>query len=154
MTRRVIISSFGPELLNALVKGSHEKVEFSVPTYKAAFSFRTRAYALRKAMISQKHPLGSVVALTRITLKWDPKAPVILNSKNVPRPEDTSIPTTVTLQPNDSEFHDILVAAGVEMKDLSWDPLEEGLPPPRGGVMPDDIKSILDKYKPEDEKKS
>jgi hypothetical protein len=129
MPRRAYIESYGPELLQALLKGSRTTVKLTT-TYRRGVVFRRRLNELRSVMREQKHPLAPVVARAKVELEYGRRAgrahvPERQSSRNVRYPVDPNVPAVITIKPHDSEFRDQLIAAGVPSGDLTSDPLEE-----------------------------
>lgn len=143
--RRRPIESFGSNLLDTLIKGSREEVKVIGP-YRKAVKFRQRLYQLRAVMRDTKHPLYRNVASAYISITWESTVEEVVSSKNVKHPRDIEAEVTVTIQPQDSQFRDMLLKAGMKEADLQSDPLdpnattEDG--PPEGQQV-SDLDAIL-----------
>lgn len=89
-------SSFDSSLIDALRSGSREPVTLEFETAKQATKFRHRIHGLRAAMRRESHP------------DWEQlyRAGVYI---------DVTDPKKVIIRPRDSEFHDVLKAAGVKL---------------------------------------
>lgn len=119
MTRSVKpVESFGPELLSALLSGAKEKIEVPLP-WKAAVRFRQRIQQLRHSMRATSHSQYPLASQARVSISWDDKVVTKKSSRGVKWPGDPLTPCIVTIAPADSEFTDVLKAAGVEVKPLS-----------------------------------
>lgn len=119
MTRprsRYPVSSFGPELMAVLLKGAREEVRIPCRDAKQAQHLQARIHALRGAMNREKHPQYELSTRARTARDWkigeDGKA------------KDFAL----IIRPNDSQFADIIKAAGIEVTD-ERDLLEETAPP-------------------------
>lgn len=117
------VSSYGPELMAALVKANREVVTLDFPNRRIAAKFQLRINQLRAAMRSENHRDYPLAARVVCSLLWGDRAA---------KPED---PTgekfaRIVLKPRDSEFTEILTNAGVKLDALKEDPL---LPPSVGG---------------------
>lgn len=88
------VSSFGPELLEALRRGSNGRCEYDFESYQVAFKFLSRINALRAAMRREKHPLWEAVL----------RAGVRINKKENP--------CRVIIEPRDAEFRSALAKLG------------------------------------------
>lgn len=115
------IESFGPELMALLLKGALGEVRVKM-TYKRAVLLRRRIYQLRHAMREANDPNYTLAARAKLSILWGEKAglapsqsPDIHNSKNVPRPADTSCDAIFVVAPHDSEFTKALQDAGVKI---------------------------------------
>lgn len=106
------VESFGPEILSALMRGATEGLEFRT-SYATAIRFRLRVHQLRESMRRSGHEKYELVCRVRVSIKWPNETPVTkLGRHNVP--DDRSVECIVTLSPNDSEFSELLQAAGVD----------------------------------------
>lgn len=127
--RIYLVSSFGPEIMQALLRGAKER--FEVPlTYRMAVQFSQRINRLRRAMREEAHPQYGLVAKTKITIVWGKRAgyPEVeekASSQNVKTPRDIDSPAKLIIQPHDKEFSAALIAAGIRVDDLRIDPLDE-----------------------------
>lgn len=112
------ISSFGNEILSALLAGSLKEVRIAL-TYREAVSMRQRLYQLRQRMREEDHEAALAVARCFITIEWSKGTKVMRNSKNVEFPSDRSTPSTLILRPQDSQFAKALNQAGVVSNELT-----------------------------------
>jgi hypothetical protein len=103
------VSSFGPELLAALLRGGESRLEIKLSSFDLAFSLRQRFYALRKSMRNETHPQTSLAY----------RCSIALPSKEQ---DGTSI---LTLRPRDDEFASALRDAGISAPKLDGNPLNE-----------------------------
>ena len=108
-----LVESFGPELLAAILKGATAPFTLEM-SYKFGVRFRQRIHQLREAMRVAKHEKYSLVARTRVSIEWPDGCQVIKTGRHVV-PVDRNVKCKVTIQPNDTEFGDILIAAGIEL---------------------------------------
>src|SRR5882672_7220953 len=130
------LESFGPQITQLLIEGSQRKIVVEEGlTYASAIRLQLRIQSLRKQMRIQAHPMWKVVAKAKVSVLWGAKAgfaPVEMkhNSRNYPFTKDNTVPAKVIVQPRDGEFSSALTAAGVAIKDLAADPLEDLAAPP------------------------
>lgn len=120
------VSSFGPELLSALLRGGQKELRIPVPNFQTAFALRQRFYSLRKSMKAEGHPQLSIATRACIPL------PLELRDK-------TAI---LVIRPHDDEFGSLLRAAGVTTEDLEQNPLDS-LDQMEGSPSPSWLDSIL-----------
>lgn len=118
------VSSFGPELQNALRAGANAELRLNFDDPKMAIRFIARINALRAAMRREKHPDTDRLY----------RAGVSISREN---------PKCVIIAPKDSEFRDILRTAGV--KDVLPSPSvnEIEVATPRPGVVDDPAATFL-----------
>lgn len=106
-------SSFGPELLALLKKGSTEVVTLSFSLGKDAIRLRHRIHQLRAAMRRDHHPDWQQVY----------RAQVVLEGPHVkPGVPDPNKPQKLIVSPRDSEYTQVLKDAGVEV--LAQNPVD------------------------------
>jgi hypothetical protein len=118
------VSSFGPELLAALLRGGEKPLEVRLPSFETAFALRQRFYALRKSMKVENHHQTSIAYRCSIALPS--------------RQSDGS--AILTLRPKDAEFSSALRSAGIDLPTLDSSPLNEI----EESTMPESVlKSIL-----------
>lgn len=117
------VSSFGPELLNALIEGSKRRLEVKDVTYREAVKFRQRCHQLRHRMRIEGHQLAEIVAKTRLSIVWDKAIVETLytSKKRVGYPKDPEAKVTLVIEPHDSEFRDALAAAGITIRPITDD---------------------------------
>lgn len=143
------IESFGPEIMQALLKGAREEIFIELPSYRSGVYFLSRIHHLRKRMQEESHEAYGVVSKARCTLLWGERAGYekveeVTNSQNSPRPKSKDVPVKIRIAPHDAEFAAALKKAGVEVLK------EEAAPttaPSTSG-----LTSILDDYLPEGER--
>ena len=109
------VSSFGPELFAALIHGAKTQLVLRMP-WKKAIRLRLRAQQLREAMRLADHPQYALVSLAQIGIELDPGTSFDLSGRNK-IPHDRSVEVTFTISPKDSEFAELLQAAGVQIPD-------------------------------------
>lgn len=111
---RYPVSSFGPELLATLLKGATERVEIPCPSMRVMMALQMRLQMLRGAMGRENHEQYPLVTRARTSRTWD--------KESDPKGDRTSV---LVIQPNDSQFNDILTKAGVTVTVDHRDLLEE-----------------------------
>lgn len=110
------IESFGPELFNALIQGSKQRFEIPNIPYREAVKFRQRCHQLRHRMRIDNHTLANVASRTRFSIEWDhSKVHTLFTKKRVPYPKSADALVTLVIEPHDSEFRDLLKAAGIDI---------------------------------------
>lgn len=121
------VISFGPELFEALIKGSKERVEIGPMPYRVALKLQYRINHLRAAMQTETHEHATLVLRARTSIVWPEDTPVSVSRNRVKTPIDRNTPCTVIIEPHDSEFGTLLKAAGIapNLTELSSDPLDE-----------------------------
>lgn len=124
------VASFGPEMMQALLRGARERYEVGPLPYSKAVNFRQRMNRLRIAMRNESHPHYATVARVSCAIVWGPKAglPPIeeaTSSRNVKYPRNSDDPAKLIIQPHDKEFNDVLVASGISAETMQNDPLDE-----------------------------
>jgi hypothetical protein len=95
------VSSFGPELLAALVKGGASPLELVCIDSKVATKLVQRLYTLRKRMREENHPQADLAQRAKVS-----------NQKGGKRLN------VITISPHDWEFKDILAKAGIQTAEL------------------------------------
>lgn len=117
------VSSFGPELQNALRAGANEKIILVFDTPQLAVRFAARINALRSAMRREKHRDTDQLY----------RAGVSIPKEN---------PCSVVIAPKDSEFRTALKAAGLDSAPL---PIERvmDVPTPQPGTEHDPANNFL-----------
>jgi hypothetical protein len=111
------LTSFGPELMAVLIKGSRETVVLSFDDVKKARGLQARLHTLRARMRDANHPQYSIVTRARTSLKWGREAGFLS--------ERDKNKATLTIYPHDSQYREVLERAGFTNEDLVVDPLEE-----------------------------
>lgn len=123
------VSSFGPEVMAALLRGAREKFLIGPLPYRTAISFHMRIHSLRRAMGLEQHPHFGLVSRAKIKIIWGADAGLAAieektNERGVRRPTDTNAPVMLLIEPHDKDFTTYLVAAGISMDELKEDPLD------------------------------
>ena len=129
---RYPVSSFGPELMAILLKGSRERVEIPCPDQRTMRHLQMRLQMLRGAMGREKHPQYTLVTRARTSRTWD--AAVGVNERCV-----------LVVQPNDSQFAPALKSAGIAVTDNERDILDNVPESPTG---PPTVPDIIDDVTP------
>lgn len=114
------VDSFGPEIFNALVEGTHRKVSIKL-TYRDAIKLRTRIHRLRAQMGEQNHQLYGLVMKAELKIEIPSGTPTKLSYRNVRSPQDPSAEVTLVILPRDSDFKEAILAAGVQVPTLTDD---------------------------------
>lgn len=118
------VSSFGPELQNALRAGSNEELRLVFDTPQMAIRFSARINALRAAMRREKHPDTDRLYRAGVSISRE-------NDK------------CVVIAPKDSEFRDVLREAGIRGTPPSPHVTKLEIPTPRPGVEHDPANDFL-----------
>lgn len=121
------VISFGPELFEALIRGSKERVEIGPMPYRVALKLQYRINHLRAAMQTETHEHATLVLRARTSITWSSDTPISVSRNRVRVPIDRNAPCVVIVEPHDSEFGDLLRNAGIapEVVELSSDPLAD-----------------------------
>src|SRR5687767_15058970 len=116
------VSSFGPELMAALIRGAKDTFQITMP-YRLAVQFARRVHSLRASMLAENHPAYAMVKRTKVRIAWGesvglPAIPTWKNDRGAEYPEDKNDPVKVIIEPHDRAFHDALTAAGIKPDEL------------------------------------
>lgn len=95
------VSSFGPELLAALIKGAAEPLELQCPNSAIATKLVQRLYTLRKRMREENHPQSALVQRAKVS-----------NQKGGRHL------ATIFIRPHDYEYRDIFSNAGIAVEQV------------------------------------
>lgn len=130
------VSSFGPEIFEALIEGSKREIVLELPYRKAVF-FRQRANSLRAAMRAAGHEKSSIVAQTTLRILWGHEAgyedvPEKKSPQGVRFPINKMAPAKLVITPADKEFSEALKKAGVTIRPLT----EDTSPSPKTHIEP------------------
>ena len=105
-----------------LIKASRERVEVPCESMAQMKALQMRIHMLRGAMNREKHPQYAIATRVHASCQWDfEKHP---SSKKKQFPKDAS-DCKLVLYPKDSQFGDILKAAGITLDDNTGDLLTE-----------------------------
>jgi len=120
---RYPISSFGTELMSAIIRGGRERLVLKFNNdegegneytgRRKAKKFQLRIQTLRSQMREEKHPDYNIAARATVSVLWGAKA------VNEGAPQDWAedyagkLGALVLIRPKDSEFRDVLADAGV-----------------------------------------
>lgn len=119
---RTPVASFGNELFSLLIKASRQRVEVEFPTWNLGLRCQQRIHMLRAAMQREGHEKYLIVSKVRTSLLWGSRAGYTdVNNKkvrNTTTPADKLCPAKLVLQPQDSEFNELIRKAGVEVEPL------------------------------------
>lgn len=123
-TSRSPVSSFGPELMEALIQASRKRVEIPFPDMNSMRHFQMRIHMLRGAMQRERHPNYALVTKVHTSCQWD----FSKHPKGAKYPRD-AVACVLLMYPKDSQFSDILAKAGIVPGEAAKDILEtEALP--------------------------
>ena len=114
---RYPLASFGPELMELLLKGARERVEVPCPDHRTMAFLQMRIQMLRGAMARESHPQYPLAARARTSRTWDFEG----NNKNKN--------CILVIQPNDYQFRDILAGIGIAPQPHTEDLLRDEPPP-------------------------
>lgn len=124
------VSSFGPELLETLLRGAVERVEIPCDSMEQMMFLQLRLQTLRGAMKRESHPQYALVSRARTSRKWDHEA-FPMEGRKAPMHATGCV---LVIQPNDAQFRDILSRAGIKptenAQDILENPHETPLSPP------------------------
>lgn len=110
------IESFGAELFNALIQGSKDRFEIKDISYRDAVKFRHRCHMLRNRMREDNHSLTKVAARAKFRIEWDhSQVETLYNKKRVAYPKSPDAKVNLIIEPHDSEFREVLKAAGLDL---------------------------------------
>jgi hypothetical protein len=131
------LTSFGPEILATLLKGSREEVVLDMP-YNEAVELRKRMHFLRARMRQDKHELASIVAGAKVTIRWGPEVATSTSRKGVKYPTDSHSLVQLVVRPQDYTFRAAIEAAGVKID----------IPEPIPAIVPsiDESEDILTEF--------
>lgn len=115
------LSSFGPQLMAILVKGSREKFALHFDDVRQGRALQARLHTLRARMRDENHPQYGVVTRARTSLKWGREAG-FMDAKDERK-------ATLTIYPHDSQFNAVLEEAGFAVETLKEDPIHHALAP-------------------------
>ncbi len=115
---RYPLASFGPELMEVLLKGARERVEIPFPDHRTMAFFQMRIQMLRGAMARESHPQYPLAARARTSRTWDFAG------------GDKDKNCILVIQPNDYQFRDILSGIGITPQPHTEDLLTDPPPPP------------------------
>jgi hypothetical protein len=114
---RYPVSSFGPELMAILVKGSRERVEIPCEDQRTMQYLQMRLQMLRGAMGRERHPQYSLVTRARTSRTWD---------SNVGKDANC----VLVVQPNDAQFSAAIKRAGITVTQHERNLLDEVIDSP------------------------
>ena len=112
---RYPVSSFGPELMALLVKASQNRVEVPCKSMNQMKSLQMRIHSLRGAMGREKHSQYGLVTRVHTSCTWDFEQFPSTKAKQFPK---NATGCKLVLYPKDSQFTDILNAAGITVEDI------------------------------------
>lgn len=141
--RRYPVSSFGPEVMAALIKGSQEKVilKFTNADGKSAMTkaiyLQHRIHTLRAMMREENHEHAELVTRARTSRMWGAK----VGEAHAPDHKGEKY-VELHIYPNDSQFASIFAEAGVELPEIKIEPSEEGKTALEEFTLPDPYKDF------------
>ncbi len=142
------VSTYGPELLAALLRGSKEVFEIRLP-YREAVKLRARIHSLRAAMKREGHAMAPVAARTRCQIRFGdaanlPDVPFHHSHSGEPIPDDRGVPAKLIISPYDSEFRAAMESAGLRIEEALLGPARAPHTATDAVEPPNDIEAILD----------
>lgn len=108
------LTTFGPEILAALIEGSRREVVIDLP-YNDAVVLRMRMHQLRAAMRKEKHKLSHVVDAAKLTIRWGEEVKTSISKKGVHYPSSPYSIVQLVLRPQDSTYRKALEKAGISL---------------------------------------
>lgn len=144
------VSSFGPELLELLVRGAQKEISIPCPSMKFMKNLQMRIHLLRGAMQRAKHPQYDLATRARTSCRWDFKRFPSTKHRQFPSDAEECV---LVISPNDSQFTDVLKAAGITVSEASKNIMDEVDVPlaPRNPLVeptPDAVDDPYRKFKP------
>lgn len=115
---RYPLASFGPELMEILLKGARERVEIPCPDHRTMAFLQMRIQMMRGAMARESHPQYALAARARTSRTWDFEG----NNRDKK--------CVLVIQPNDFQFRDILAGVGIIPQKHTEDLLTDAPAPP------------------------
>ena len=116
---RYPIESFGPELLQLLIKGGSEVVWIGPLPWYRCFALQARLNTLRSKMRKSQHPAYPVAARAKVSILWGKRAGLgdepELKTSRIAKPLDREWPCKIRVQPQDFDFRADIEAAGVKI---------------------------------------
>lgn len=124
------LSSFGPELMQALVAGGRGRVVIPFAEKAKAHSFQRRIHTLRARMRDEDHKDYDVAARAKVSLYWGHRA---VEAKLAPGGREADfkdddrgrLGAWIVIAPQDSEFAEALAAAKITTSDVHAPKVEE-----------------------------
>lgn len=114
-TGRYPVSSFGPELMALLIRASRERVEVPCNSMAQMKNLQMRLHMLRGAMNKERHAQYPIVTRVHTSCTWDSEKHPSTKSKQFPKDATNC---KLVLYPKDSQFADILEAAGIKAEEI------------------------------------
>lgn len=108
---RYPVSSFGPELMDILIRGARERIEIAFPDGRTMAHFQARIHALRASMRRENHSQYALATRARTSRSWKRGEP--------------NTDCVLIVQPNDAQFTSILRAAGIKASEHTKDLLDD-----------------------------
>lgn len=141
---RYPISSFGPELMSALIKGGRKKLALKFENVddeqytgrRRAKKFQLRIYTLRGRMREENHPDFPIASRAIVSVIWGSKAIAHGAPESWREDYNGKRGALVVIRPQDSEFGDVLTAAGVTVDPPSTPSPVPFAEPTRPAVVP------------------
>ena len=101
------VSSFGPELMAVLVRGSRERIEIPFDDWRTMCFFQLRLQTLRGSMRREKHPNLELVERARTARHWDEDE---RGAKHNFR---------LVIEPQDFRFRGAILKAGIHVDEIT-----------------------------------
>lgn len=127
---RYPVSSFGPELMELLIRGSKEEVRVPCESMKQMKFLQMRIQMLRGAMAREKHAQYPLATRARTTVTWNTEKHPSRKGKQFPMDAEDCV---LIIRPNDSQFAEILEKAGIKPSQGAADVLND-LPLPESSI--------------------
>lgn len=119
---RYPVSSFGPELMELLIRGSKEEVRVPCDSMKQMKFLQMRIQTLRGAMAKERHPQYAIATRARVTCEWNFKKHPSRKGLQFPPEAEECV---LVIRPQDSQFSEILAKAGITVSDGASTVLDE-----------------------------
>lgn len=128
------VSSFGHQLLAALLKGARERVEIPCPNQRTMKWLQLRIQTLRGAMERERHPQYELVTRARTSRTWNKEA-------------GENVDCVLVIQPQDLQFASLIEKAGIVSSEHDRSLLDEPGPlAPVDFKLDDEIAIANDPY--------
>ena len=119
---RYPVSSFGPRLMELLLRGAQEEVRIPCPDMRTMKHIQMRIQMLRGAMGREKHPQYGLSTRARTSCTWDTEKHPTSPKGRFPMEATNCV---LIVKPNDAQFDKVLGDAGIEATQAAKDILEE-----------------------------
>jgi hypothetical protein len=136
------LESFGPEIKEALLKGSRERFILPFPSSARATAFQRRCNGLRAALRRREHPDYKAVARCRVSVYRRTNHVADRDDfLSIEREAGIEAPAYVVCSPHDADFREVLEKAGIKFTpDNHGHDLEAARPDGDGDTFLDSLK--------------